>query len=59
MVRLQVTIFANTSSVARAILVLTVSAQLTSTNAVVAFVALTFGVKWFVCVWTIRNLSLA
>ena len=59
MVLLQVTIFANTSRVARAIRVLTISAQLTSTYAVVAFVALTFGVKWFICVRTIRNLSLA
>jgi len=55
----EITKFANTPRVARTISVLAVSAHLTSSDAVVALVTLSFRVERFVRVRAIRNLPLA
>lgn len=55
----EVTKFADSSCVARTVGVLTVSAHLTSSYAVIAFVALAFRVEWLICMSAVRYLSFA
>ena len=59
MILFEVAKFADSACVARTIGVLTVSAHLTPTHAMVAFVTLSFRVEWFVRVRAVRYLPLA